>query len=401
MSSSHKASLGSILTLYLLGMMQGIGFTTIPAAANFLTSHQGFGFSRYEYGNLFILMIFGSIFASFFGGILAKRWGSKAILLAAVVFNIVSMLIFCLEAPFIHDINISYPLLLLCMFFLGSGFGAILTTLNSYAFHFFPNKPDTALTALHSCLGIGTAIGSLLFTFFYKMGQWWQDPLSITIGFGVLLICAIIFFPKGLYTRASSKQSHASFSSPLFWTFACIALIYGICETTFGNWGTIFLHTEKQVSLADANYALALFWGAITAGRVCITFLTFVLSSKKIYFSLSPIILISLLLIYIAQTPSSAIFAFLIAGIGCSGFLPLTFSFAQESFPFLAQVISGLMTGAYMIGYGVSSWGIGSLEKNYHLSFLSIFSWLSLFVVAMGILSAISCLKKKKSRSAR
>jgi fucose permease len=174
-------------------------------------------------------------------------------------------------------------------------------------------------------------------------------------------------------------------------------LLYGICETTFGNWGPIFLHQGKNLSQPSADFALSLFWGILTLGRVVTVFLSFVLSTRYIYCSLPPIILLGLILLYLAINEPLLLASFGIAGLGCSAMLPLTIGFAQERFASIAPMISGVMIGIYMFGFGLASQGVGLIYKFLHLSFSTLFASLSGPVVLLFVL----CLIVTRQRTAK
>ena len=44
-----------------------------------------------------------------------------------------------------------------------------------------------------------------------------------------------------------------------FWVWIGFALLYGVCETLFGNWGSVYLHQQRGLPSATANLALAVF----------------------------------------------------------------------------------------------------------------------------------------------
>ncbi len=373
------SSLLILATFFLIGLVQGIGFTTIPSASNFLTSSHGFSFNPEQYGTLFVPMFAGAIFASFFGGSIAKKIGMKSVFSIGQIFNVVSMLIFAIAQLYLKEISVSFPLFMILMLCVGIGFGAALTSLNSFAFFFFPKRPKTALTALHSCLGIGTAIGPLAFSYFLKHGVWWYDAIWIGTLYFLLLLAAIVGFPNPHQLKTGKKVSSKKlpFASPIFWSFAAIALLYGICETTVGNWGPIFLHQGKQLMPASADLALSLFWGMITLGRIATVFLSFVVPARYLYCSLPPIILIGLILLYPSVSESWLFLSFGIAGLGCSAMLPLSIGFAQERFTSIAPLISGVMIGTYMLGFGLASQGVGLIYKFLHISFSTLFASLN------------------------
>ena len=283
------------------------------------------------------------------------------------------------------------------MFCIGVGFGAALTSLNTFAFYFFPTRPKTALTALHSCLGLGTAIGPITFVYFLKHGMWWHDAALIGILYFLLLLAVLFSFPNPHFIAKEKNGGKLPLASFALWGFIGIALLYGICETTFGNWGTIFLHTGKNLSLTSADFALSLFWGILTLGRVLTVLLSFAMPTRYIYCSLPPIMLLSLFILYPAVTESLLLTSFALAGLGCSAMLPLTIGFAQERFAHIAPLISGVMIGIYMLGFGMASQGIGLIYKYFHLSYSTLFASLSGPIVALFVLCLIVTHHHKKS----
>ncbi|MBJ7449750.1 MAG: MFS transporter [Parachlamydiales bacterium] len=388
-----KKNSGAISALYLQGLIQGIAFTTIPAAGNFLTSSQGFNLTTSQYGSLFLPMILGAILSSFFGGELAKRIGIKVIFGIGGVFNIAAMAIFA-ALPLT---NTFLPLLYIGMFLLGSGFGANLTTLNSFVLHYFPKKSSAALTALHSCLGIGTAIGPLTFSSFLKMKMWWVDPLLISAAFLILLVWSLVVFPLRINFVKTKKTIHSSHGTAhwiIYVAFASIALLYGICETTFGNWGPYFLHNQRGFSQTLADEALALFWGTLTAGRIIVVILCLSIAPKWIYRSLAPIIITALIVLLLTTNQSMALIAFALAGLGCSAFLPLTINLAQKSFMPIAQAVSGEMVAIYMLGYGLAAEGIGLIHRYTTMSWNMLFCWLILVSGLIALLTFIVARRK-------
>lgn len=384
-------------TFFLLGLLQGVGFTTIPAAGNFITSSAGFSFNPEQYGALFLPMFIGAIFASFFGGSIAKKIGIKSVFILGQSFNIVSMILFAASALFMHNSSLSFPLFLVLMFCIGVGFGAALTSLNTFAFFFFPSRPKTALTALHSCLGLGTAIGPMAFIYFLEHGVWWHDAALIGILYFLMLLIVLFNFPNPHFIAKEKNGGKLPLASFALWGFIGIALLYGICETTFGNWGTIFLHTGKNLSLTSADFALSLFWGTLTLGRILTVFLSFAMPTRYIYCSLPLIMLLSLFVLFPAVTESLLLTSFALAGLGCSAMLPLTIGFAQERFAHIAPLISGVMIGIYMLGFGLASQGIGLIYKYFHLAYSTLFASLGGPIIVLFVLCLIVTHHHKKN----
>jgi fucose permease len=254
---------------------------------------------------------------------------------------------------------------------------------------------------LHSCLGIGTAIGPIAFIFFLEHAQWWYDGVLIGSLYFLLLLSVFALFPNPCHiTKEKTGKSTLPFSSFALWGFIAIGLLYGICETTFGNWGTIFLHQDKSLSVTSAAIALSLFWGALTFGRILTVIFSFFISTRIIYCTLPPIMFLSIVFLYLASQESWLLSCFALAGLGCSAMLPLTIGFAQERFTTIAPLISGMIIGIYMLGFGLASQGIGLIHKLSHLSYSKLFASLSgpIFVL-IALCIGISLGKKKGAKS--
>lgn len=362
-----------VLLLYFQAMILGIQYTAIPSAGNFLTSH--FGFTGAEYSSLFIPMIIMAVLSSFFGGILAQHYSNKLLFLVGVVLNGVGLALVALMALS------PYIMLLVAMSFLGAGFGATMTALNPLVVHYFCEKSDIALTAMQACLGIGMALSPLLLNAAISLQIWWVDPLTLACINLVILLCGLALIPKS----TTKGGTHALFI-PALVIFALLAFLYGIIETTFGNWTTIYLYQERGFSLINANNALAIFWGSLTVGRIAATLLMIKVSSQLIYRLLPLVILVALGVMHFSNRE---FLAFALAGLGCSALFPLTISFAQRRLPQIASFSSGVLIASNLMGYGTATSAGGLLHSVAAMSYQTIYLWLGLIVIVFGICAYI------------
>lgn len=383
------------LPIYLMAILQGMAFTTLPASSNFITAASGLGLTVSKYGQLFLPMVVGSILSSFLAGICAKRCGLKLLFLTFTLFNILAMSFFSSLA--FLSLN-TFAMLLVMMLCLGIGFGGMISCLNPFVLFYFSQKASSAITALHACLGIGTAIGPLLFSFFLKIGCWFLQPLllaSLFIGFagmGYILLANPCSILKDSAHIGKDPQKNIALV-----VFAMIAFLYGFLETSFGNWGSLFLVQEKNLSSSAANFALATFWFFVTFGRVVTAWITTKLPASKIYQSLPWMLVGSLWLLSRIDSPLTSYFVFACAGLGCSAFLPLTISFASMRYISSASFVSGLLIAIYMLGYACASEIFPVLQKMYSISFAKVYH---LDIIPAAILVALCyfvCSKKKQS----
>ncbi|MBS0653833.1 MAG: MFS transporter [Verrucomicrobia bacterium] len=385
-----------IAIIYLAALIQGTALVTFPAAGTMLTSPHGQNLTPAQYGFLFIPMNIAAIISSFLAGNLSGRIGLRPIFICGLLCNAVSMTFFASTQLILTNSQTVFGLMLLALLFMGLGFGTCLTILNAYVAAYFPKRIPTALTALHSLLGIGTAIAPLLFDFFVERKSWWFDP--------ILLGGLFFFFTLSSWAALDARRQQSS-SAPgkkeklgtVFKLFCAMVFLYGICETVFGNWSTILLTTERGLSLSQASLALSIFWATVTLGRIGITIGSFWVRPKWIYIFLPLAILLVYLFIPMAHGGLANMLMFAAAGLACSGMLPLSISLDQKEYPTLAAFISGRLVPAYMLGYCVAAYGVGEIMKSFKISLESIYFYTSFIALIMVVMMPFLFKRIKKS----
>lgn len=377
MNVSATASRSEVGVVYVAAVMQGLALVTFPAASSIFTSPDGFGFDSTRYGALFLPQVLLAILASAFAPRLARQWSLRRVLLAGLAGDIVSMLLLALSRLLLGLPDMAFGVLLLATGALGFGFGATVMALNTYAEAFFPRRADRAVLALNALLGLGTALAPLLVAVVVGLGAWWLLPVLVA---GLAALLFAIAFAQPLATPAGGAGDGRPTSlnwtdlPHRFWLYAAAVFVYGIVETLNGNWAMLYLSSERSVSSQGASLALAAFWVMVTVGRVLIAMITRFVPARWIYVALPAFSLVVFQLAAQAQSEAAGIIVFGLAGLACSGFLPLSISFAGSEFPQLSAVMAGGLIAFYQLGYGVAAFGIGPLQSLLGLSFATIFA---------------------------
>jgi fucose permease len=376
-----------IIIIYITGLIQGLVLVTVPAASSIFTDPDAFGFSDSDYGALFVPQVIMAVLGALLGPKLSRRWGLKRIYQSGLLFNICAMALIGASGWFPDNYNIAYLCVLLGTTAVGAGFGTTLPMINVYAGRFFPDNSASALTGLHTLLGTGTALAPLLVAVLVKQSGWSLLPNSALIVL-VIILSGTFFLPlKGEQTGGVQKHvpAGAGFLIPAgVWLFIGIVFLYGYCETIFANWAIIFLNKEKSISPAMAGYALAAFWSMVTVGRLLVAFMAVWVPARLIYRILPIMIGASLWAVTQAESDITGIVLFGCAGLACSAFFPLSFSFAQKQFASIAETVSGSLMASYMMGYGFASYGIGKVVESGGFPLGSLYRY-SIFI-AMGII---------------
>lgn len=377
MSASATASRTEIGLVYLAAVVQGLALVTFPAASSIFTSPDGFGFDSTRYGALFLPQVLLAILASAFAPRLARRWSLRRVLLAGLAGNVVSMALLALSRLLLGMPDMAFGVLLLATGALGLGFGATVMALNTYAEAFFPKRADRAVLALNALLGLGTALAPVLVAVVVALGAWWLLPVVVAC-IAVLLFGVAYAQPLRLHVGNADADRPTSLNwidlPRRFWLYAAAVFVYGIVETLNGNWAMLYLSSERGVSAQGASFALAAFWVMVTVGRVLIALISQLVPARWIYVALPALSLVVFQLASQVQSEAGGIIVFGLAGLACSGFLPLSISFAGGEFPQLSAVMAGGLIAFYQLGYGFAAFGIGPLQGLFGLSFSTVFA---------------------------
>jgi MFS transporter, FHS family, glucose/mannose:H+ symporter len=391
--------------VYIVGLFQGLSLVAFPAAATILTSKSGYDLSKTQYGLLFVPQVAMAIVGSLALPNLARRFPLKWVLLGGLISDTVSMSLLAGSVPLKAD-AIAYPMLLVATATLGLGFGLTLGSISTYAGAFMPDRRDVALTALNVLLGLGTALSPFLISLFTKLGQWWYLPLLAAAGLVVLMVLAVaqpMALPAPAVTQSArfQKGGEGLAAGPgrarlptLFWVFAGTLVIYGIGETMFGNWGTTLL-VDKGVVATSAQNALAVFWAAVTLGRLAIAVVSNRVRSTSIYVVLPWAIAVALVLAPLAHSAAAGIMVFAFGGLACSGFFPMTIGYGESTFPSIVELAAGWLIAAYQVGYGLAAFGAGALQRV--VSLPSLFRIAAVAMVAMAVLALVVARQQRPS----
>ena len=381
--------------LYAACLLQGICLVTFPAISTLLTNPRTYDFSNALYGSLFIPEAVLSMMAAFLSPKIANRFGHKKVFLAGVLANLLSMALLCLSVLFVTEKAAAFSAIFLATASLGLGFGLLVPTLNATATLLYPANTNEKLLLLNALLGLGTALSPLSVSAFLSFSAWWQLPGSLALLFGLLFLFTLpLQFPE--IPQASVPSEKTPLSIPTrFWLFALFALLYGIIETLSANWMGIYMRKAMAASFYQQSLALTAFWGMVTLGRLLFSF--GVLKDKSA-FQITPFLtaIAFWIIAHLSKNGSVyAIFAFGLAGFGCSVLLPLCMSFAAKQLKAIAPSLPGKIIALYLLGYGIASFGVGPMEDSAHLTLQIIYEGGVLIACILGVLAYQICHPQK------
>jgi uncharacterized membrane protein/fucose permease len=384
-----------VILVFAIGLLQGVTLVSFPALSSVLKS--SIQLTDTQYGILFLPQVALTAIGAVFGGVLAKRLGLPMLLKLSLIANGLSQLIL-LYAITLGD-RTGFLALLFGTSLLGLGFGLSAAPLNRYPVIFFPKKPDSALTALHTLIGSGLALGPWLVGVLVETGSWQAFPVSLIAMCLILLLWAFgAGFPEDATEIVNKAGTARLLKTPAFWSLFVVAVVYALCEGLFSNWAVIFLQEDKHLSPQQAGTALSAFWAALALGRLVTSWLVSRLPATLVWFSFPLLMAGAFLCLPLIDSSSSSIVAYSFAGLSCSGFFPLTVGRASSRFPHHAALVSSLMVAALMLGVGLGSFISGTLRTLFSLT--SIFQAaiaLPVLVAGLGIMTLIKSNEDKQT----
>jgi fucose permease len=354
-----------VALVYSAGLLQGLVVISFPASSVVLKSVQGL--TDAQYGAIFLPQVTFAVLGSIGGGSLAGKLGLKPLLVLALVTNVVSQLL--LGASAVVAPGTAFPVVMLATGATGLAFGIHGAPLNSFPSALFPDRRDAAVVAIHTLLGLGLAVGPLVVAPFIAAGRWVGFPLLLA-SLNLLLVIGVlrVSLPRSAGVSAADGSAPAPrekhpLGEGLFWLFVLITLLYAFAEGSLSNWAVIFLHEAHGVPEAAAGLAIAVFWGAVVAGRLAATVLVLRVPPQAIWLLLLALMIAAFLLLPFASGAASGIGLFGLAGLACSAVFPLTITLVSRAFPGHVEWASSMMIGAVMLGVGLGSFVFGPLRE--------------------------------------
>jgi len=351
----------AVLIVYAGALLQGVALVSFPAVSAMLK--QTLTLSDADYGSIFLPQVAFAIVGAVAGGGLARKIGLRTLFALALAANAASQAL--LAASAVASPAAGVALVLAGTANLGLGFGLLGGPINAYPGLLFPRRSQTAIVAAHTMIGLGLAIGPLIAGAFVEAGRWSGFPATLGAVCAIAAIAALLVALPQPATADAADEGKAArpIASPALWLFAATVVIYAFAEGTFSSWAVIFLRDVRGLPDMSASLALSAFWGALVAGRLLVSVLIVRVSAKIILLALPGLMFAAFWLVSFAGGAATGVGAFAVAGLGCSGFLPLTITLAADRFPDNVAWVSSMLIAALMTGVGVASWLVGDLQS--------------------------------------
>jgi fucose permease len=344
------------LTLAISALVQGLVSVAFPASALVLRRA---GLTDAQYGSIFLPQMGLAAAGALGGGFVFDRLGAKrGLVLGFALMALSQAALACV--PLCAPAAV-YALALAGTSLLGLGAGVSAGPLNAYPQALFPERGESAVVALHTVVGVGLAATPVLAGAAIDDGAWLAVPLALTCtSLAVVLALERLPLPEPEAPRRGSGERPVEVAA--LRPFVGIALLYGVTEAVYGNWGIVYFAEERRLGVATAGLAVTAFWAAMTASRFAVAAVLFKLKPQRVLPALAAAMAISCVLVPAARSAPAAVLVFAAGGLGCSAVFPLAVGLAGRRFPDDRARVSSALYAALVGGQAIGSLSTGLLR---------------------------------------
>jgi fucose permease len=360
----------------------------VAFAASATVLREDLGFSDRQYGSIFLPQIALSVLGAIGAGSLSRALGLRRLLVLGSLALALSQ--GALAVSIVVPRGAAHPVVLLGMALMGLGAGVAAAPMNAYPQLLFPGTRESAVVALHTLNGAGLTAAPLLAGALLARGSWVLFPVLVGAANVAIFLGALRTSLPASHEDPAAKglADRTPVNVPVFWAFVGMAFFYALTEATFANWAVIFLREDRGLSAPNAALGLALFWAALTLGRIAVASLVLRTRPEPVWIALPAVMMAALLLLPRAGSAAPAFGLFALAGLGCSGFFPLTLAIASRRFAGHVAWVSSMVFAALAAGVGVGSFVTGALRGRFSLS--EVYAGAALYPLACILLAAFA-----------
>lgn len=310
-------------------------------------------------GLLLLCLGLGSIVAMPITGVLASRFGCRAIIVASAIAVAVVL-------PFLAVVD-TVPGLAIALALFGASVGTVDVAINIQAVMVEKDSGRNMMSGFHGLFSLGGIIGAGGVSLLLGQGV---APLAATLAISAMLVVLLAASFQGLLSYGNREAG----DTPLFVVPKGIVIFIGLLcflvflgEGAILDWSALFLIGTHQVDPAQAGFGYTMFAIAMTAGRLAGDRIVKTLGGMKVVVAGGLVAAAGFLLAVLAPAQPLAFIGFLLVGIGASNIVPVLFTAAGKQTRMPASLAiaaittlgyAGILAGPAAIGFVAQHWSL-------------------------------------------
>jgi len=355
-----------LLRLSYLGFVS-LGLPDTVLGAAWPTMRAELGLPLDAAGALLLVATLGVVLSSSASSSLCARWGTGSVLVGSTLLAAAALVSTALATH--------WAPLLVAALLAGLGGGAIDASLND---HVARNYEARQLSWLHACWGVGAASAPLVVSAVLASGTSWRYAYGALAVVEALLSLSFLRTAALWRDLADTRQEHRAHEhGPLRWPMVASVLLfflYGGLEAGAGLWTSSLLIGTRDTSPALAGAAVALFWAALTVGRIVIGVRADAIGPARVLRFASYAALLTACALALPSTPLwFAALALTGLGLSLAPIYPLAMHDTSSRFGALwGTRLVGYQVAAASLGVATLPWLLGALAERLSLLVLPV-----------------------------
>ena len=280
----------------------------------------------------------------------------------------------------------TWYVMIVASFFLGSGGGAIDSSINTFAASRFS---ASTVNWLHAFYGIGATTGPLLVTLMLSMELDWYHGY-VVVAFIQISLAVLFFMTRKRWLVASGEEHHTSseyfqtLRLPIVWVSVMIFFLYTGLEQGFGQWLFTVLTKSRGITDERAGLLTVSYWGSLTIGRIFFGIVLTTIPVRNVL-SWAMIGIVTGLLLFLVNMSITTVLGIVILGVAVAPVFPCLISvtpirIGKEH----AATAIGLQISMAMLGGALLPAFAGWMSDKFGLEVIAI-----IFSVAAGLLACM------------
>jgi fucose permease len=290
----------------------------------------------------------GYFAATFVGGLLVDRLGSRTVLLGGMLCQALALMLFGQTDHWTANLAVKV--------LAGGGGGALEVACNCALVRIDRPGTSRAMNFAHAGFSAGAAGGPVLVGAVLAAGVPWRWLLrGAGLGCAVVAVgVAMLPFDRvaapGRGDLAGATPARARSAGPIVLLAMAVMLLYVGVEVGVSHWIAEFFVRLHGLAESRAALSVGLFWGGLLAGRLGLSLLYGGTGQARLLVILSLATAAALAVVVFSPSPGGANVAVVLAGLGCSAVYTCVQTIVARQVPHRQGAAMGLVSTAGGVG---------------------------------------------------
>jgi len=384
-----------------ISCINGFGHILIGTILEPMVDHYGIAYG--DGGQLIMNQFLGFLVGVLMAPFIVKILGRK-------VTVIMSLLLFMFSQLFL-GLLLDWHILLVSVPLGGAGIGILETIMAALIIGHLKERKASVLVLIEVFFGVGALLIPILSAYFIMTGSW-NGSFYVVAALSFVTIFMWLFLPFGELEKVLKKQPTQKTKKsqqrkryqrkeiPIIVAGAFFFFTYVGTEMVLPNFLPTILGITTNLSASTLALSITVFWGAMTIGRLCMTFIINRIGYGRLFVICCIGQLFSFVIFAISPTEVVGFIAIFVAGLLMGGIFSIGLLIVNEDFVGLEEWTTSLLAAMGGLGGAVLPKAAGVLIDRYDIS-VTLWSLVLCAFILVCLMGIIFYFKNKLDSSSK